>query len=85
MNRFVSSEPDTREDAQVVADVSDKGARVVAQIARPEVWGQIAGLSIMLIFLVPMSLAVRSIVAAVIRQVTANRASGSAAQAGTYG
>lgn len=79
MNCFVSSEPDLREDAQVVADVSDKRACVVAQIARLEVWEQFAGLSIMLIFLVPMSLAVRSIVAAVIRQVTANRASGSAA------
>ena len=74
-----------REDAQAVADVFDKRACVVAQIARLEVGGQIAGLSIMPIFLVPMSLTVRSIVAAVICQVAANRASGSAAQAGTYG
>jgi hypothetical protein len=74
-----------REDAQVVADVSDKRACVVAQIARLAVWGQIAGLSIMLIFLVPMSLAVRSIVATVICQVATNCASGSAAYAGTYG
>lgn len=85
MNGSVSSEPDLREDAQVVADVSDKRACVVAQIARLEVWGQIAGLSIMLIFLVPMSLAVRSIVAAVICQVATHCASRSAAQAGTYG
>ena len=85
MNGFVSSEPYMREDAQMVADVSDKRARVVAQITRLEVWEQIAGLSIMLIFLVSMSLAVRSVVAAVICQVATHCASGSAAQAGTYG
>jgi hypothetical protein len=68
-----------REDAQMVADVSDKRARVVAQITRLEVWEQIAGLSIMLIFLVSMSLAVRPVVAAVICHVATHCASGSAA------
>ncbi|WP_282365645.1 hypothetical protein [Pseudomonas sp. PS02290] len=43
-SRTDRSEPDLREDAQVVADVSDKRAGVVvAQIARLEVWEQIAG------------------------------------------
>jgi hypothetical protein len=50
-----------------------------------EVREQIAGLSIMLIFLVSMSLAVRAVVAAVICHVATHCASGSAAQAGTYG
>lgn len=74
-----------REDAQAVADVFDKRACVVAQIARLAVWVRSPDLSIMPIFLVSMSLAVRSIVAAVICQVATNCASGSAAQAGTYG
>lgn len=43
-SRTDRSEPDLREDAQVVADVSDKRAGVVvAQIARLEVWEQITG------------------------------------------
>ena len=72
------------EDAQLVADVSDKRACRRSNHSM-EVWEQIAGLSLMLIFLVSMSLAVRSVVAAVICQVATHCASGSAAQAGTYG
>lgn len=79
LNGFLSSAPGMREDAQVLAGVSDKRTCVVAQIARLEIWEQIAGLSIMFVFLVPMSLAVRSAVAAVICQVATHCASGSAA------
>jgi hypothetical protein len=44
VSRTDFTQPDVREDAQVVADVSDKRAGVVfAQIVRLEEWEQIAG------------------------------------------